>query len=1413
MALPPPPAPPPPPPPPPIGEAIPPSYPGPAPSMQPVTTAQPAPDVQTASQPNTTPGNEDKIWERSWTVDELRKGSSNWTLAADSGFLLYLQEFSQRIISQTHDIETQVDGLINSTKGMDSKVQNTMNDFLMLSDTQFIENRVYEEDVSKDETNEEKEKAPEPEKAKTREQLEAEVIPKLSEALSHGVGVMDNAFVAVELTTEHSDDEEEEDDDAKTAFKPQVILEPKDVYSNRPLPHLIGSGDFFKDELVGLGESSGEEDEGEEDEEEASSSSSGSETESTASGESSSESSEESGSESDTEKLKETEKKQKSKPKKIIESEEDDDDLFGEKKKPPDSDEEDEKSDDEEKQPKKPKGGLDFASELAAKIGVAKVKQPDSDEDDNKDKVADGEWSDEENQESKTVEVQEKQRSLTKNSLTKSRSDSKTKEKKSHHHHHHHHQHHDKRERSESQGEHKHRKRRGSKTSHSSVDKHSVTAEDDLFSQSSPQEDGLFGGEGTPFTKKGGLFSGGGNLFDDVDEDKGDLFAEASTTKTNKQEGPTEAEEESVQVKPRARSTASGKKIPAGAISIFGDSGLFGSPTKEDITTSLTKNHQKHEETETKPKPKSGGGGGGLFDGDDDDDLFSGTTFKPSAASPLPAGAVSMFGSSPPPLLMGKNTVDDEEANDTGLFKASAVAPKKTEVKTSPASQLTKSKSGGGLFSDEDEEEGGGLFGASATKPQPKEEPKSRPKTKTTISLFDDDDEQDEEEDFFAAPAVSKPAKNEPTKDKPKEEVKETKAPSAKISGLFDDDDEDLFNSPSPKPSPSPNVTRKEDKKSPQKSFESVSPLSAAISETVPPLDGTAEVSISKAKPKPSATTAAAPKASLFSDEDDDLFGGNSVEEPKPSGPLPVPKAALSPFPSSVSPKTSPVKLGSGIEKLQKSLAFNPAMLRPGAAPPKKEAPATVASFDEPAKVTTLESTNKARAKVQVKRRPPTRQARRAAAATSSASDASLFGTLTNEDESISARVSWGGFPSPEEGLGKSEVDSGQRPSRTETKDSDMSDEFFGFTSSGSTRVKKDVSEDPLAGGLFSDSVSSKPKVSTANELFKDDSDDLFSISIEKTNKTDVDDPFSVGKTKEENKPKTADPLITNDSSQNLPSATSPEDDLFSSGTNTKERKSEAILKETPSKDKEDSKISSPLDNEDLLSAVPKDGENVTKTIAAKDTLSAKLPANLSAKAQSPVSDGDLFASSTGKEEGKSGKGEKEKTTADKKFPSPLGDDDDDLFAVSAPAKKETKTISDSAAKKTASPLTSKKAVTKGSSILDEDDDELFSVKKTEARKPKKVVKPLGDDDLFGDSGDIFSDIPSKPKGPKKKKSATTAPKDDIFAEGAATGGDEQAPKKTATKAKKKTDKKPKTSIFDDDVPSIFDDPLNATSK
>ena len=85
--------------------------------------------------------------------------------------------------------------------------------------------------------------------------------------------------------------------------------------------------------------------------------------------------------------------------------------------------------------------------------------------------------------------------------------------------------------------------------------------------------------------------------------------------------------------------------------------------------------------------------------------------------------------------------------------------PKKASVEAKPplATQPSKPKSGGGLFSDEDEEEGGALFGAPAVKPQlPKVETKSKAKSKTTISLFDDDEQDDEDEDFFSAPASTK---------------------------------------------------------------------------------------------------------------------------------------------------------------------------------------------------------------------------------------------------------------------------------------------------------------------------------------------------------------------------------------------------------------------------------------------------------------------------------------------------------------------------------------------------------------------------------------------------------------------------------------------------------------------------------
>ena len=53
--------------------------------------------------------------------------------------LLYLKEFSQHMVSKTHEIERQVDTLVSEARATDTRVNNVYNDFLMLSNIQFVE--------------------------------------------------------------------------------------------------------------------------------------------------------------------------------------------------------------------------------------------------------------------------------------------------------------------------------------------------------------------------------------------------------------------------------------------------------------------------------------------------------------------------------------------------------------------------------------------------------------------------------------------------------------------------------------------------------------------------------------------------------------------------------------------------------------------------------------------------------------------------------------------------------------------------------------------------------------------------------------------------------------------------------------------------------------------------------------------------------------------------------------------------------------------------------------------------------------------------------------------------------------------------------------------------------------------------
>lgn len=77
-------------------EGIPPPAPPPPPLFNNDNNTVTPPNGPTGSQVHTPlnggPGmatNEGKLWERAWSVDEMRKGARNWSLASDAGVSKY----------------------------------------------------------------------------------------------------------------------------------------------------------------------------------------------------------------------------------------------------------------------------------------------------------------------------------------------------------------------------------------------------------------------------------------------------------------------------------------------------------------------------------------------------------------------------------------------------------------------------------------------------------------------------------------------------------------------------------------------------------------------------------------------------------------------------------------------------------------------------------------------------------------------------------------------------------------------------------------------------------------------------------------------------------------------------------------------------------------------------------------------------------------------------------------------------------------------------------------------------------------------------------------------------------------------------------------------------------------------------
>jgi hypothetical protein len=74
------------------------------------------------------------------SIPELKGEAKAWSLASDAKLLEYLQQFSSGVTDRTKSFANKVDDLTFDVADSEVSLKNTFNDFLMLGNSQFIEN-------------------------------------------------------------------------------------------------------------------------------------------------------------------------------------------------------------------------------------------------------------------------------------------------------------------------------------------------------------------------------------------------------------------------------------------------------------------------------------------------------------------------------------------------------------------------------------------------------------------------------------------------------------------------------------------------------------------------------------------------------------------------------------------------------------------------------------------------------------------------------------------------------------------------------------------------------------------------------------------------------------------------------------------------------------------------------------------------------------------------------------------------------------------------------------------------------------------------------------------------------------------------------------------------------------------------
>ncbi|ODM90023.1 WASH complex subunit FAM21 [Orchesella cincta] len=155
--------------------------------------------------------------------EEMLARSSSWTLACDNALLNRLKAFSEKLTENSQEISKECDKMSTDVTQLNYKLLNLTNEFLMLSNTQFVENRVEEfEEFSASLASTSGNATV---SYKTKAETEAELISKMKEAIQTGLAACNERKV--------------QNGSSVNRFKMKR-------------PHLIGSPKFFSSKFCGL---------------------------------------------------------------------------------------------------------------------------------------------------------------------------------------------------------------------------------------------------------------------------------------------------------------------------------------------------------------------------------------------------------------------------------------------------------------------------------------------------------------------------------------------------------------------------------------------------------------------------------------------------------------------------------------------------------------------------------------------------------------------------------------------------------------------------------------------------------------------------------------------------------------------------------------------------------------------------------------------------------------------------------------------------------------------------------------------------------------------------------------------------------------------------------------------------------